>query len=271
MSDACEMIEALEATEALREGVMREAMAAFAPPRGSRGLDVGCGIGSHTLSLAHAVGAGGGVTGVDASDAVLERARLYASAATLEAHVDFVAADMAALPFGDDAFDWLWSADCIGYPCGDPLPALREAARVVRPGGRIAVLAWTSQVVLPGHALLEARLNATSSPYAPYLEGAPGETQFLRLPRWFAEVGLARVGTRTFVGEVRAPLDGCARRGMIALFEMLWGGPQSHAAEADLAEFRRLCRPDSAGFIADLPGYYAFFTYTMIAGVVPTG
>lgn len=266
MSDADELLRALEVTEPLRDEVMHRAISAFAPPPGSRGLDVGCGIGSQTLRLADAVGGDGRVTGVDVCAEVLARARLYAGAAGVSGRCDFVSGDMNALPFDAGSFDWLWSADCIAYPAGDPLPALREAARVLRPGGRVAVLAWTSQVVLPGHTLLEARLNATCSPYAPYLEAVPGELEFLRARPWFDLAGFTEVEARTFVGEVRAPLDGCTRAAVAALFRMLWDAAGPGATEADLAEYRRLCRPDSASFIADLADYYAFFTYTMIGG-----
>ncbi len=268
MSKGERLVAALDLTEPLRRAAMHEAAAAFAPAAGSHGLDVGCGTGSQALLLAGLAGSGGRVTGVDISGEVLARAAEHAVAAGLAGHVDFVAGDMARLPFADDTFDWLWSADCVGYPCGDPLPALREAVRVVRPGGRVAVVAWTSQVLLPGHAMLEARLNATCSAYAPYLQAAPGETQFLRAPAWFAAAGLTGAAVRTFVGEVREPLDEDVRAALAALFEMLWGAPQPGVAEADVAEFRRLCRPDSAAFIGDLPGYYGFFTYTMVVGTV---
>jgi demethylmenaquinone methyltransferase/2-methoxy-6-polyprenyl-1,4-benzoquinol methylase len=269
MSGGDQLIRALEVNEPLRHDVMCEVVGAFAPAPGSRGLDVGCGIGGQTRLLAEAVGPCGHVTGIDVSGEVLARATEDAVAAGLQDRVYFAAADMRDLPVADDSVDWLWSSDCIGYPCGDPMPALREAARVVTPGGRIAVSAWTSQVLLPGHAMLEARLNATCSAYAPHLEAARGETQFLCARRWFERAGLTLVTARTFVGEVRAPLDAAIRAALAALFEMLWGVPRPGAAGADVAEFRRLCRPDSAGFIGDVPGYYGFFTYTVVGGTVP--
>jgi SAM-dependent methyltransferase len=271
MSGAGELIEALEVTEPLGAALMREAVAAFAPPPGSRGLDVGCGIGIQTVRLAAAAGTRGHVTAFDLSEEVLVRTAERVAAAGLGERVDLVTGDMAAMPFADDSFDWLWSSDCLGYPCGDPLPALREAVRVVRPGGRVAILAWTSQHLLPGHALLEARLNATCSTYAPYLEGAPGETQFLRAPAWFAAAGLTEAAGRTFVGEVRAPLDEPTRAALAALFAMLWDADGPGLATADAAELRRLCRPGSADFVADLPGYYGFFTYTMFSAEVAAG
>ena len=85
--------------------------------------------------------------------------------------ISMAAGDAGKLPFADDSFDWIWSADCIGYPSGDLLPLLMEMIRVTRPGGEIVILAWTSQQVLPGYPLLEAQLNADCSSYAPYLTG----------------------------------------------------------------------------------------------------
>jgi len=51
----------------LRDPAIRQAIRALELPEGSRGLDAGCGIGSHTLLLAEVVGPGGHVTGLDLS------------------------------------------------------------------------------------------------------------------------------------------------------------------------------------------------------------
>ena len=40
---------------------------------------------------------------------------------------------------------------------------VKELARVVKPGGSVALLAWSSEKLLPGHPLLEGHLNATSA------------------------------------------------------------------------------------------------------------
>ena len=90
----------------------------------------------------------------------------------------------------------------------------------------------------------------------------------MRASRWFHEAGLREVSVQTFVGEVSAPLDKAIRRALASLFEMLWEQPQPGVAAADWVEYQRLCRPESPDFIADLPEYYAFFTYTMFCGKV---
>ena len=63
---------------------------------------------------------------------------------------------MWSLPFQDNTFDWVCCCDCVGYSSGDLLAALTEIVRVVPPGGRVAILARTSQQLLPGYPLLEA-------------------------------------------------------------------------------------------------------------------
>ncbi|RZN36069.1 MAG: DUF2283 domain-containing protein [Methanosarcinales archaeon] len=90
---------------------------------------------------------------------------------------------MNNLPFDDDTFNWVWSANCAGYAPGEPLPLLKELARVVKPGGRALTLAWSSQQLLPGYPVLEAHLNATSSGIAPLAKGTAHELHFSRLLR----------------------------------------------------------------------------------------
>ncbi len=128
------------------------------------------------------------------------------------------------------SFDWVWSADCAGYPAGDLLPVLKEMMRVVKPEGSVNILGWTSQQVLPGYPLLEARLNAAYSSYLPYLTGKDPRQHFLRALDAFQDAGLENVRAQTFVGEAQAPLKPEQRAALASLFEMLWTKPASPQA-----------------------------------------
>ena len=255
----------------LREPVLRSAIQGLQLPPGSRGLDVGCGIGLQELLLADAVGNGGHITGMDIVPEFLAFGENLAGQAGLSERITFREGDMNRLPFADDTFDWAWSADCIGYPAGELSHSLKELGRVVRPGGGVILLAWSSQQVLPGYPILEAQLNATCSAYRPFLKGKSPELNFLRALRWFGEAGLEEVKAQTFVGEVQDPLSSGERAALISLFEMLWGQPQPEVSPEDWREYQQLCKPESGDFILDQPGYYAFFTYSMFRGIVPDG
>ncbi|MCC6617263.1 MAG: methyltransferase domain-containing protein [Anaerolineae bacterium] len=255
----------------LREPLLRSIIESLQLARGSHGLDAGCGIGLPAHLLAEAVGADGHITGLDILPDVLTYAEDTVALAGYGDRVSFCAGDVGRLPFADDAFDWAWSVDCIGYPVGDLQPVLTELARVVRPGGCIILLGWTDQQVLPGYPLLETRLNATCSGYLPYLRGMPPEFHFQRALRSFRAAGLHDVRARTFVGDVQAPLSGGERIALAALFEMLWGQPQPEVAAEDWQAYQQLCTPGSDDFILDGDDYYAFFTYSMFRGNVPGG
>lgn len=259
---------ALEA-EPLREPLLRWVIQSLGFPPGSRGLDAGCGIGLQALLLAEAIGIQAQVTGMDILPELLAHGQNTMRQAGYADRVAFCAGDVSRLPFADRAFDWAWSADCIGYPVGELAPLLAELRRVVRPGGSILILAWSSQQLLPGYPLLEARLNATCSAYVPYLQGANPELNFLRAGHSFQDAGLEEIQGQTFVGDVRAPLSRDQRTALISLFDMLWGQPQPGVSPEDWQAYQRLCTSGSAEFILDLPDYYAFFTYTMFRGKVP--
>jgi demethylmenaquinone methyltransferase/2-methoxy-6-polyprenyl-1,4-benzoquinol methylase len=198
----------------------------------------------------------------------LARARETAAKSPLSEYVSFREGSVSSLPFDDDAFDWAWSVDCVGYATPNPLPALRELTRVVRPGGTVAILLWSSQQLLPGYPLLEARLNATSLGIAPFSKGRRPESHFLRALGWFRDAGLEKLRARTFVGDVHAPLSDDVRTALLSLIEMRWGEPRSELSAEDWAEFQRICRPESPDFILNLPDYYAFFTYSLFCGKV---
>jgi len=249
---------------------IRSAIRALQLPAGSRGLDAGCGIGTHTLWLAEVVSPNGHVTGVDISRECLAHAEETAGSSELAEAVSFQYGDMTDLPFEDDAFDWVWNVDTLWPVAGkDPRPLVNELVRVVKPGGTLAILFWSSQKLLPGYPLLESRLNATYAANFPYTDDTKPELYILRTLGWLQEAGLEEPQVRTFVADVQAPLDDAARNALTASFQMFWGKAASEVTSEDWAEFQRLCQPESPDFILDLPDYYAFITYSLFYGKVP--
>ena len=269
MANTYPYIQRLIESNPLREPLLRTVIQSLQLPHGSRGLDAGCGIGLQCLLLHEAVGPGGHVYGLDILPELLAYGIEMVEKAGLTGQVTFREGNINQVPFEDDSFDWIWSADCIGYPAGDLLPLLREIIRVVRPGGSLFLLGWSSQQLLPGYPLLEARLNGTCSGYLPFLRGKSPGQNFMRALGPLQRAGLEEVQAQTFVGDVRAPLDEAKRTALASLFEMLWGAPQPDVSPADWQEYQRLCKPDSPDFILNLPEYYGFFTCSMFRGRVP--
>ena len=134
---------------------------------------------------------------------------------------------------------------------------------MVKPGGTIAIAAWSSEKLLPGYPQLEARLGATTAGIAPFMQGKSPDLHFMRALGWFRELGLKEPEARVFADSVCAPLSNEIRNFLVALFNMRWPDVSAELSSEDLAEFQRLCLPDSPDFILDLSDYYAFFTYTM--------
>ncbi|MFC2000894.1 class I SAM-dependent methyltransferase [Chloroflexota bacterium] len=250
----------------LREPTIHAMIKALHLPEGSRGLDAGCGIGQQCLLLAEEVGFSGHVTGLDVSAEILAYGREIVKEAGLSERISFQEGDIANLPFESNAFDWVCSIDCVGYGPWEPLPLLKELARVVKPGGIVAIAAWSSEMLLPGYPRLEARLGATSAGIAPFVQGKKPELHFLRALGWFHELGLKEPKAKVFAGSVCTPLDDEIRNFLMALFDMRWPDVSTELSSDDLVEFQRLCLPDSPDFILNLPDYHAFFTYTMFWG-----
>lgn len=100
-------------------------------------LDVGCGPGSITVELAERVGAEGSVLGIDNAATAIEVARRDHGAAQ-HGNLRYETGDVTALDQPDDSFDVAHAHQVLQH-LADPVAALREMARVVRPGGLVAV------------------------------------------------------------------------------------------------------------------------------------
>ncbi|HLW95920.1 MAG TPA: arsenite methyltransferase [Solirubrobacteraceae bacterium] len=100
-------------------------------------LDLGSGAGADVLISARRVGVTGKAIGIDMTDEMLDLARRNASAAGVE-NVEFLKGYLEELPLPDQSVDVVIS-NCVINLAADKTIVLREAARVLRPGGRLAL------------------------------------------------------------------------------------------------------------------------------------
>jgi arsenite methyltransferase len=108
-------------------------------PSGGVALDVGSGPGNVTASLARAAGRDGLALGVDISEPMLARA----VSAQAGPNVGFMRADAQQLPLRDETVDAVTSLAMLQL-IPDPAATLAEMVRVLRPGGRIAIMVPTA-------------------------------------------------------------------------------------------------------------------------------
>lgn len=268
MSDVNHTAQIASLLHHLREPIFQPAIEVLELPLASRGLDAGCGIGFQTLLLAEAVGTKGHVVGLDISPDLLAYAEQMVEETDFSERIAFQQGDICQLPFDTNAFDWAWSMDCVGYIPLEPLPLIQELARVVKPGGHIAILAWSSEKLLPGYPMLEARLNSTISGIAPFVGSQKPASHFMCAMKWLREAGLEDVVANTLVGDAYAPLPDAIRSDLLELLQMRWHDVESELSPTDWLEYKRLCQLGSPDFILDQPDYYAFFTYSMFHGKV---
>ena len=255
---------------------IRQAIRALGIEAGSAGVDVGCGVGLDTLLLAEEVGEHGKVVGVDLSSDFVRAAGQAARRSEHPERLDFVVGDLGDLPMAENSFDWLWCKDTLwprasggGGVVSEPVSALRELARVVRPGGTVAVVFWSGQKLLPGYPKLEARLDAAQTEWIPYLRNIPPERHFLGALGWIRSAGLADGQASCFSACIYAPLDKALQQAMGCVFDMLYtdARPWLTAEEWKLTE--RLCRPESPDFLPATPSYCGSVHYTLFTGRVP--
>jgi FAD/FMN-containing dehydrogenase len=172
-----------ELAEAHNQPLFEAVLNAAGVGQGTRLLDVGCGSGL-TLMLAKDLGAI--PAGLDISPGLLQ------IACSRLPDADLRAGDMEYLPFGDAAFDTVTGINAFQF-AGDPRRALREAARVTRPGGRVVVSLFAAPERSQGTVVHEA-MSALIPPgqaadHAPYSLSTPGH-----LEAALADVGLDIAG-----------------------------------------------------------------------------
>lgn len=162
---------------------------------GERVLDVGCGTGAATRTLAQRVAPNGRVTGIDPSGALLRITRELADKAGLGNLIELKEADCRALPFPDGSFDAVMAATTLSH-VPRPEQALAEMVRVTRPGGRVGVFDVDGDLTLFAHPDRELTRRIVAS----YSDLGWVNGWFMReLPGLLAGLGVVDVKTRAFM------------------------------------------------------------------------
>jgi demethylmenaquinone methyltransferase/2-methoxy-6-polyprenyl-1,4-benzoquinol methylase len=263
----------LERMNRFKEPEVRAAIADLQLPAGSRGLDVGCGVGLYTLWLAEALGPEGQVVGIDRAAERIDAAIHLVGMALAPNRLRFRQGDGTAIAEADHTFDWVWCADVLHH-IDDPVTALKEFARVVRPGGQIIIK--ESQVLsalfLPGYPALEQQLQRAETQYhQPEAGGQSFQERRQRTRAAMREAGLVDECVRTYVVERQAPLDDITRAYIQhVVFERNWGTRIRGFLDAhDWQQRSTLCEADSSQAILNRPDYYCVYPFSMFTARSP--
>lgn len=264
-----EYVRSLAITHRLREPLLNRTLSYLEVTPGSLGIDLGCGVGLPAIVAASTPAIHPRIVGVDVREDFIKIAQDNAARLGLEAQLAFQREDVTNLSCASDHFDWAWSIDCVRYAPSLDEEALAEIIRVLRPGGVVALMAWSSQTLLPGFPELETRLNTTDQGLAPFQRGMSPDQHFFRTNKALRAAGFEGVRGKTFVQDLRAPLSQEIRAGLQSLFAMRWPSELPGMTEETRDQYQRLIDPHSEDFILDNPDYYGFYTYTLFTGRKP--
>jgi ubiquinone/menaquinone biosynthesis C-methylase UbiE len=258
---------ALERMNWFHEPEVRAVIAGLPLPRGSRGLDVGCGVGLYTLWLAEAVGPDGRVVGIEPSAERVDAARALAGVRLGPPRLEFREGDGTAVDAPAGTFDWLWCGNVLHHIL-DTQAALKDFARVLRPGGLLVVLESQalSAMFLPGHPELERRIQQAETERSREEAGARSfQERRQRTLESLREAGFADAAHDTRLLQRRAPLDAVARAYIgDVVFGRNWGERlKPLLSDEDWRRRGALCDPQSPEYVLGRPDYYCLYPITV--------
>ena len=228
---------------------------------GQRVLDVACGTGLVSFRIAEAIGGDGAVVGTDISGEMVEAARRIAEERGT-GNARFERSDAEDLSFEGESFDAALCGLGLMY-VPDPVKALSEMRRVLRPGGRAAAAVWGARnncgwaEIFP---ITDARVASEVCPLFFHL----GTKDVLA--RSFAEAGFAgvrteRIATTLAYASEDEALGAAFRGGPVALAYGRFDEATKQAVHADYL--------DSIAAYRDGEGYRVPGEFVVAAGVRP--
>lgn len=259
----------LELFNAFAAPELRLAILGLGLRAGMRVLDAGCGTGQALCWLQDAVGPGSSIVGIDLSAAHVRVAR-----ATVPASIIVLQGDLLTTPLAPASFDLIWSVNTLNH-LRDPPGGLRRLARLLRPGGRIAL---GQSSLLPDLCFAwDSRLERlTNEAVRRYYEARYGLDEWeLRGARnllgWMRRAALSGIAVRTLVIERIAPLRAADRAYLLeGVFRGTWGERlRPYLASEDYEELRRVCDPQHPSFALRRPDFHFIQTFTLLVGAIP--
>ncbi len=196
------------------EPALRSAIGRLSLPPGSIGLDAGCGPGGVFYLLDEATGSVGHIVATDISPYLLGMAREEIAANNLQDRVTLFCGSLGQqLPLPESCLDWVWTADVLtsdggkrGFP--DPAEVIRDMARVVKPGGQIAIFLGNrlGALYLPGYAHIENCLG--TSVHLNYRKQDRFHPSFINenVLGWMRAAGLTHLRMSAHITEYQSPL-----------------------------------------------------------------
>jgi ubiquinone/menaquinone biosynthesis C-methylase UbiE len=236
-------------------------------------LDAGCGGGSYLPLLAQQVGPPGRVAAIDLDAENISVVRKRLSAWHLPCPIFPEVGNLLALPYADNSFDALWSANVTQYFSDVELAmVLEEFRRVVRPGGLVAVKDVDMQLmrVYPADSFLFSHLSEKGVRGRHATAQSQGSLRGRELRRWLERAGLEQVWQRTIMIERWAPLRPIERQLFAEWFTYLAGLAEERGVpEEDLTTWHRLSDPGAPDYLVDSPDFYACEGQVVAVGHVP--
>ena len=262
----------LERMNRFQEPEVRQAIADLQLPMGSYGLDVGCGVGLYALWLAEAIGPQGRVLGFEPQAERVTVAQRQVGDSPTAGRLEFRQGDGTALPLADQSCDWVWCSDVLHH-IPDPVLALKEFMRVLRPGGRVIIK--ESQVAqalfLPGYPDLERQLQQAEMAFNHHEAGPRSfQERRQRTPESMHQAGLQMWHLRTSMVQRQAPLDAAARAYIQhTVFERNWGPRVRGLLDSRAWQERTaLCEADSPQYLLTRPDYYCLYPVSVFSATV---
>jgi ubiquinone/menaquinone biosynthesis C-methylase UbiE len=233
---------------------LEAAVRSYDLPDGARVLDSPCGDGFYTDLFARHLRTGT-LVAADLSPECLDRARSAVRPASPRLSVEFTRADAYRLPFDDDSFDLVWCAQSF-ITLDDPVRALRELARVARPGGRVAVLETDEyhHVLLPWPVGLELAVQRAVRAESRARYGTGGKfAQARGLRAEFLEAGLRPTGKRTVVADRVGPFGPAEREFLTRHLAYLREFVRMELTPREMAELEQATDPDNPDSLLNRP------------------
>jgi ubiquinone/menaquinone biosynthesis C-methylase UbiE len=267
------------------EPALSTAINSLALPSGSQGLDAGCGPGGVLHLLDNAIGSVGHIVGIDISKAHLEAAQQQIGERGIGARVYLTYADLSQpLPFATSEFDWVWIADVLSSGAeargfADPVDVVRELARVVKPGGTVAVFLgnWLGAMFIPGHAHIEQCLDTAVELHYHQNNSYHPSLYHENVLSWLRRAGLVQLKVSAHITEYQYPLK---PELVHYIREYIFEGEYKSTpelkqlalrvglSEADWATWLDISNPNSPDYLLDNEDYYCVQFGTLTTGRV---